>query len=391
MAEQTDVYQPHGFWGQRPEIKYAAPEDFVIMPWGWTPGDEKALREIKECGFNLAGFMAPEYVKVARKAGLKCIVDDYRVSNAVNNIDISDAEITRLLHQAVAPFKGNSTVFGYYFKDEPGNGHFAALARWKNALTKEDPSALAYINMFPVGASETGFQFYDEYATAVKPTYLSYDHYCLLDDGSMGTSFYSNLETMRKLALKHNIPFWNIILANSHFHYADATVGGLSVQVYSTLAYGGRGISYFTYFAPLFGNYRNAAVDQFLNKTPTWDIIQRLNLQIHQLAPTYLKLKSVNVFHHPNVPALCSGIDTAKYVAEVSGGDFLVGEFMGPNATPYVMLVNKDIRKSTSFGVKFKKEGQVMMTNAYTGLTTPLAGENGWLGPGQGVLLSLSK
>jgi hypothetical protein len=242
-----------------------------------------------------------------------------------------------------------------------------------------------------VGAREDGANYYDEFATAVKPTYMSYDHYCLFDNGSMSTSFYSNLESMRKVALKHNIPFWNIVLGNSHFSYAEPTSGGLAVQVYSTLAYGGRGISYFTYFSPLIGNYRDAAVDQFLNKTPTWDMVRRLNLQIHQLAPTYLKLKSVNVFHHPNVPALCSGIGSSKYVADVSGGDFLVGEFEGPNGTPYVMLVNKDINKSTGFAVRLKKEGQVMMTNAYTGLTTPLAGENGCLGPGQGVLLSLGK
>lgn len=55
------------------------------------------------------------------------------------------------------------------------------------------------------------------------------------------------------------------------------------------------------------------------------------------------------------------------------------------------MIVNKDIHTSTGFNVKFKQDGKVMMTNAYTGLTVPFRGENGFLAPGQGVLLSIVK
>jgi hypothetical protein len=191
--------------------------------------------------------------------------------------------------------------------------------------------------------------------------------------------------------MRHGIRFWNIVLANSHFHYADVTQGGLNLQVYATLAYGGRGISYFTYFAPLVGNYRNAAVDQFLHKTPTWDMLRLINLQIHQLAPTYLKLKSVNVFHNQDVPEGCNGVDSSKLLAEIAGGNFLVGEFEGQDGTPFVLVVNKDIRSSTGFHVKFKTEGTIMMTSPYTGETTPFGGENGWLAPGSGVLLSVKK
>ena len=29
-----------------------SPEEFIILPWGWTPGREDLLLGIKECGFN---------------------------------------------------------------------------------------------------------------------------------------------------------------------------------------------------------------------------------------------------------------------------------------------------------------------------------------------------
>jgi hypothetical protein len=142
--------------------------------------------------------------------------------------------------------------------------------------------------------------------------------------------------------------------------------------------------------APIIGNYRDAAVDQFHNKTATWDILRNNNLQIHQLGPVYIQLESVNVFHHPDVPPECRGIDTSRHIKSVEGGSFVVGEFVHKDGTPYVMVVNKSLKESCALGVQFKQEGAVQITSAYTGLTIPLGGENVWLAPGQGVLLSVA-
>ncbi|MCX6377455.1 MAG: hypothetical protein NTU88_15700 [Armatimonadetes bacterium] len=392
-AEVTskDKYAYHGFRYKDAAVSCVAPEDFLIMPWGWTPGDEQAMKDIRDCGFNIAGFVAPEHVKLAQKVGLKCIVDDPRMSTIVTDGKLTDEEIAKRVQEVVAKFKDNPSVYGYYVMDEPSAPLFPNLARWADAIRKADPSAAPYINLLPGWGPEHEKDYVEQFVRVIRPTYISYDHYTLMDDGSVRPSLYMNLETVRRVSMKHGIPFWNIVLANSHFHYAEVTQGGLNLQVYATLAYGGRGISYFTYFAPLICNYRNAAVDQFLHKTPTWDMIRLINLQIHQLAPIYLKLKSVNVFHNQDVPQGCLGMDTSKHLSEISGGSFLVGEFEGPNSTPFVMIVNKDIHKSTSFHVKFKDQGTAMMTSPYTGETTPFGGENGWLGPGGGVLLSLQR
>lgn len=392
--ETQNKYAHHGFRYKEAKVNEVAPEDFLIMPWGWTPGNEQALRDIKDCGFNIAGFVVPEHVKLCEKVGLKCIVDDPQISRFVTDTKMTNAEITKRVEDGVSKFRGNKTVYGYYIMDEPTAPLFPNLARWADAVHKADPSANAYINLLPIGAQGPGSKDYEDYleqfVKVIRPTHISYDHYTLYDDGSYNPSLFRNLEALRTVSQRHHIPFWNIVLANSHFHYVEVTQGGLNLQVYATLAYGARGISYFTYFAPLVGNYRNAAVDQFLHKTPTWDMLRLINLQIHQLAPTYLKLSSVNVFHSPDVEGF-SKMDSSKYLAEVSGGNFLVGEFEGPNGTPFVLVVNKDIHKSTGFHVKFKDSGTVMMTSPWTGETTPFGGENGWLSPGSGVLLSLQR
>jgi hypothetical protein len=120
-------------------------------------------------------------------------------------------------------------------------------------------------------------------------------------------------------------------------------------------------------------------------------LLRFINLQIHALAPTYLKLKSINVFHHPNVPDGCLGIASSRYLSEVSGGDFLIGEFEGPDNTPYIIIVNKDINNSANFHVRFKDQGKVIQTSEWTGKIYPYGGEDESLSPGSGALLSLQK
>jgi hypothetical protein len=266
------------------------------------------------------------------------------------------------------------------------------------ALRKEAPGKLPYINLFPLyvpasvyPASNRTYEGYlDEFARVVKPDFISYDNYSLMDDGSLRDGYFQNLEQVRAAALRHNLPFWNIVLGNSHFHYAEPNLNTLRFQAYTTLAHGARGLSYFTYFAPKVGNYRLAPIDPFGNRTPTWDAMRQVNLEVRTLAPAYVRLKSVNVFHHPDVPTSCTGIASSRIVAGISGsGKFVVGEFEGPEGDPHALVVNRDFHKSTEFGIEFKAKGTLILVNAYTGKEEAFGGENGWLAPGQGMLFHL--
>jgi len=118
-------------------------------------------------------------------------------------------------------------------------------------------------------------------------------------------------------------------------------------------------------------------------------MMRNVNLQLHRIVPTYLKLKSVNVFHHPNVPDGCKGIASARLVASVAGGEMLVGEFEDESGGSWAMVVNKDLHRSTPFDIRFKMEGTIHMINPYTGSENTWAGEHNWLAPGQGMLLRL--
>jgi hypothetical protein len=378
-----------------PTVAEVPPEQFAILPWGWTPTDAAALREMKAAGFNLAGFIAPEGLDAVAGTGLKGIVSDpsTTVTDAVGRLP--ESEIAQRVKTLTDRVGSHPAVFGYYLRDEPAADAFEGLAKWSAAFRAAAPTALPYINLFPNYASPTpvGGGTYEEYIESfvrvVKPPFLSYDNYSMMEDGSLRDGYFENLETVRSAALRHKLPFWNVVLSNAHFRYAEPSNSSLSFQVFTTLAYGARGIGYYTYFTPKWGNYRLAPIDQFGHKTPTWDLLRRVNLQILKLAPIYSKLQSVNVFHHPQVPKGGRGLASSRFVAELNGGNLMAGEFEGPQGRPAIMVVNKDLHQSTSFGVRFKAAGPIQMVNSYTGQTHAWEGLNTWLAPGQGMLLFL--
>ncbi len=389
-----------GSWAMGQERKpeqMLAPEDFAILPWGGTSADKAVLEDIRDCGFNLAGFVAVDGLDAVAEAGLKCFVSDGSVHVSDSVADLPDKEVLDRVGAVAGRVKNHPAAFGYYLRDEPGASMWPALARQVKALQAAAPAARSYINLFPNYASpaQMGVETYEEYVesfiTKVRPPFVSYDHYALMDDGTLRGGYFQNLEIIRAAALRHNLPFWNIVLSNAHFSYADPSLAGLRFQLYTTLAYGGRGISYFTYFTPATGNYRLGPINQFGDKTATWHMLREVNLQIHRLGPTYIQLKSVNVFHHPDVPAGCLGLDASRFVKAISGGQFVVGEFEDPDGVPYAMVVNKDLHRSIAFQVAFNMPGAILQTNAYTGRTHAWAGENNWLAPGQGMLLSVKK
>lgn len=390
-AEVSAQVVQYPFSAQRIE-----PEKFAILPWGTSVGDEASFREIRECGFNLGGFVHPEKLDAVHAAGLKAIVIDDSVHVTDATKEMAPDEITSRAKALTSRTKDHPATYGYYLRDEPNAMMWPALGRWAAAFREHAPKALPYINLFPNYASAEALgrptyeEYVDSFAAEVKPTFLSYDNYSLIDDGSLRGGYFQNLEAVRSAALKHNLPFWNIVLGNAHFTYAEPSPAGLRFQAYTTLAYGARGISYFTYFTPAVGNYRLAPIDQFGNRTPTWDMLRNVNLQIHALAPTLVKLKSVNVFHHPTVPDGCKGITSATLVSDLTGGQYVAGEFEGEGRV-YALVVNTSLKNSAALGATFKVPGTIEMVSPYSGAIQPWQGEQVWLAAGQGVLLTVAR
>lgn len=366
---------------------------FPIMAWNHAPANLAALKKMRECGFTVAGFVRPETLKLCHKAGLMAIVSDPRVNNYDwNHVDplTARSNVTSLIRQVGK----NPVVYGYYLRDEPSAEAFPGLATVAALIREMAPGKWPYINLLPNYANQEqlGAPTYPEYlqkfCTECQPTILSYDHYALMDDGSLRDGYWQNLEQMRLAARHNSLPFWNIVLGEAHFHYREPTAADLRFEAYSSLACGARGLAYFQYFAPNVGNYRAAAIDQFGNPTPTWGHLQNVNLQVAALAPTLLQLTSDDVYHLNIVPKGCHGSTNNDLIARMEGGDFMAGDFTHADGHRYTLIVNKSVYKSAPcFPHWAKTPRRVQMVSPYTGALINYEGEQRWLAPGQGMLL----
>jgi hypothetical protein len=369
---------------------------FPLMAWNSVPSDAATFKQMRQCGLTVAGFVSPQELDLCQAAGLKAIVSDPRASN-YDWKHVDEAVARKNIAKLVADTGQHPAVFGYYLRDEPSADLFAGLGTVAGLIRDLAPGKWPYINLFPnyANAQQLGTSSYEEhlerFIATCHPALLSYDHYALMDDGSLRHGYWQNLEQMRAASKKHGLFFWNIVLTVAHFNYREPSAADLRFQVYTTLAYGGRGIAYFTYFAPQVGNYRAAPIDQFGKTTLTWQHLQNVNLQVAQLAPTLLQLTSDRVYHFGSVPDGATGSTPGAVVKGMSAGEFLAGDFTHADGNRYVLIVNKDFVKSRHCAPQFQTPVRhVQMVSPYTGDLTDFGGEQQWLAPGQGVLLKLS-
>jgi hypothetical protein len=374
-----------------------APETnfFPVMAWNYVPADAAVLKKMKECGLTVAGFVPPSALHLCKANGLKGIVWDPRTMN-YDWIKVDDKIARSNVVSLVKKVGKHPAVYGYYLRDEPGPSLFPGLAKVSKLIHELAPGKWAYINLFPNYADQNQLEgrtyekYVDEFVQTCDATVLSYDHYAILDNGALREGYWNNLEQMRNAAGTHQLPFWQIVLSVAHFNYREPSAADLRFEVYSSLAYGARGIAYFTYFTSSTGNYRMGPIDQFGNPTITWSHMQNVNLQIQKLAPTLLQLTSDDVYHCGNVPGGAHGPRTNDLLTGVNGGDFVVGDFIHADKSHYVIIVNKDVTHSVVCSPQYRTPPKrVKKLSAYTGGLIDFAGEDSWLAPGHGVVLRI--
>jgi hypothetical protein len=371
------------------------------------------IASMAECGFTVAAFPLPEQLELVQKAGLQAIVGPRDAQVKWN--ELSDDAIIETVKKMIEESKDNPMVMGYFLRDEPGVGEFPALAKAVAAVKSLAPGKLAYINLFPnyatLGApnlSQLGTATYTEYLERyvheVKPQFLSYDNYKVqisddLTNAAQSASYFQNLLEVRRVALEHDLPFWNIVASNQiRPQTTIPSPANLLVQAYTSLAAGAKGLTWFTYYT---GGYHDGPIDNARHRTLTWSYLKMMNDQVKALGPVMLSLRSTGVwFTSPpssqltSQPATSQPTGHGNLIASVESSPAapaMIGEFAGPQGAQYVMIVNLSLARSANFTVKAAAPvAGYMRTSPVDGSTSPLERETSiWLAAGQGALLQL--
>jgi hypothetical protein len=317
-------------------------DDFPISYWCGPMPEFTTLeryKEIKEAGFTFVMPMcAGTSVEMNRKildfcqqVGLKAFIADGRMP-----IGVPDDAAKKRIDAIVADYAGHPAFLGYHLVDEPGAGPFPAIAQTVAYLKQKDPNHPAFVNLYPnyCPLSALGTRTYEDYlARYVKEVgtpFFSYDNYfSARPKPEQRRVWVENLEVARKVSLESRTPFWQIVLVTQHFGYASPAIADLRYEAFQTLAYGGRGILWFTYWSPAATNssakWQHAMIDAAGKRDAHFDEVKTVNAELRAFGRELLRAQSVSVTQ-----------------LKQGGTDVTVGRFKSAGDTTLLFVANND-------------------------------------------------
>ncbi len=362
-------------------------DQFAIGFWVDPPLDNRAserYREIAEANFTtvIGGFGAttPEAVKkqldLCQKNHLKALVSlpGYRQgaqygASALEAVRESDK------------FPDHPACWGFLTKDEPVASEFADLAFITAHLRKTRPGRLTYINLFPnyANMAQLGAPNYDEhvrrFVAEVTPDVLSMDHYPMMSPHGDGRSGYcENLQSMRDSSLQAGIPFWNFFNTMPFGPHYDPTEAQLRWQIYTSLAYGAKGILYFCYQTPPPGvefPRGGAIITVEGRRTRHYEQAKRINACLKNMGDTLMKLTSTGVYRVPR-QSNSRQILSDTPIRAITDGDYLIGTFRHEDGRRAILINNYDFSYTEWPTVTFDvPDDKVMEIDQQTGKEVP--------------------
>ncbi len=311
--------------------------------------DHEAFEIARDAYFNLlTGFGSSSHgsvftleqmlyrLSLATEVGLSTLVGDRRFLSRVQAclrrgdfcpaFDLNDATAVTDDYTSV-PAEQRRALYGYYIADEPcGAGIRPDIAscddepelikQWIEHFRTRDPDKLAYVNLLSAqgetrkplsdDARETFRAYLDTYLSEADPgrslDVASFDRYPFNCDGPLfvDQDHFCNLRTLREKAAGR--PFWAHVLSTSTGTICDPDAAQLRFMAFSPIAYGARGLVYFTYSRPS-DEFGEALVDAAGQPTAKYETAQAINRYISRiLGPIVMQSPFIRAIHASTDP-----------------------------------------------------------------------------------------
>ncbi len=355
-------------------------KQFLITFWCPPPADDQSLAAVAAEHYNLT-WVPVEGLDAAGRHGLRAML----TSDLLNPSVLDDPARRASLDALIAKVKDHPALEAYFLTDEPGAGAFPGLGKLVAYLRERDPTHLAYINLFPTYADEHQLgvtadeaararvgiplnfagvgtddgtvlryrQHLKQFVEIVRPDLISYDHYHFLKSGD-GRQYFLNLALIRDAAIDAGRPFLNIIQASTLERvWRLPNADELRFLAFTTLAYGGRGLSYFTYWGPK--SYGGLYQDG--QPSPLARDAAALNAELIHFGPALLELESKAVYHTAPLPYGTTAVPADSPVQLLGQGELVLGLFGKEGRTTAFMAVNRDYRKAADVKMKVSLPG----------------------------------
>lgn len=271
-----------------------------------------------------------------------------------------------------------SSFAGFVISDEPSADIFSNISSsvgvFKQVFKlKKYKELLYHVNLFPNYASGTRLsgteqdmsykQYVEEYIKTVKPQILSYDYYgCNGKKPNISSGYFENMSVIKNAAKESGIPFW--VYIQSCIWGGNERIPNqpdIDYQVNTSLAYGAKGIQYFTYVTPGFSGdtvFDNACITRDGEKTDTYYFVQNTNKNIAAVDEVLMCSINQGVIVSGETPCdipECDVISEYKNLKSVTGNHILTGcfDYEGKQA---FYIVNNDVCESDTVTLKFDSD-----------------------------------
>jgi hypothetical protein len=221
---------------------------------------KQAYNDVKDAGFNIVTYTGEcdfsmaenkRLLGICEELGLKFISSQgggHQGGYSVDNIPT----IKENLYSSPA-------YVGEFLRDEPVATEFDDMGAYVKEYLRQMPDKEVYTNLFPYYANsvQLGTSTYEahinQYLSKVPSKMLGFDHYGLEQQSTwLRKSYHKNYDLVRAKTLARRMPYLVITAAGGvGTGIKEPTEKELRWEVWSSIALGSKGISYFTYWTPL--------------------------------------------------------------------------------------------------------------------------------------------
>ena len=372
--------------------------------------EDKYFELLKDSGINLMYGNtehngSPEVMRgltLCDKYGISYLVNDSRFRTK----DFSEAEGIAALNE----YQKHSSFVGIAVHDEPFLRDMESLRLARQRHKKVFEKACFHTNLFPIYCDSAGITMcethenssYEEYVRYIEtyidcanPDHLSYDFYPFKGkENEVDPVYFENMEFIRAYAEKLKVPYWCFIQVTS-WHKGvirNTTEKEIRWQVFTSLAYGSKGINYFTFCTPIdcyAALFDEAMLDRKGRPTPSYYYVQNVNKRLIKIGKELLYAE-----HKAIIPPIKKVAPIESPIARTNCVIFkdvcvdtcLTGIFE-KDGEPLYFICNTDFEQSADYKMIFEKN--VKLQNVETGEFYEGDAVSLCIPPADGVLLKI--
>ena len=310
------------------------------------------LISIRQAGFtscivNLQNSEANDQALTdADSAGLQLFITDKNIEKFVVRTD----SVLYHVDSALQNYQRHPSFQGALLFDKPSVADYGNLAVLADYFQSKHPNVGYFIQGLPNYASPirldtTDYNGYlSRFIRTLHPPVLSVEHMGILKQG-LRSEFFTNLAALRQTSLNTKTPFWAYALAVPFGDHPAVLHSHIRTQLYAGLAYGGKGVEYFSFFPPthishLYGDaLKNNAGE---NTKLYWDA-QSINAELSRIGPTIMELHSTAVCFSKPIPQGGQGFSPGLPIVSIDAPTMLAGFLQNKKGESFILLVNTDM------------------------------------------------